>query len=179
MRYWFAVRYDENHRWLPGNHDDPAVCAKHRNCLTGWGYNPKMDMFWISGGYSIDAAYRIIGIDWWEDEEIAWEELQKAVEMFGDVKPRVVVSHECPATAQYEMFPHTTKRHVQNRTKMAIEEMFRRHQPEFWCFGHYHYPTRKQIGSTFFVCCGEVLAGRNLDCQIEQATFEVPGLKWA
>jgi len=178
LRYWNVVKYDPRHRWITGNHDDPGLSHKHRYCLSPWGYDPKMDLFWISGGYSIDRAYRTIDIDWWEDEEISYEELQKAVDIFHQAKPRYVASHECPATAQFGMFPDTTKRLINNRTKLAMEEMLMGHQPEIWVFGHYHLAKRKQIGQTYFVCCGDVISGRNLADQIELTTFEIPMMQW-
>ena len=178
MKYYFVVPYDDRHRFIRGNHDNPSVCVKHKYCLPGWGYAEKMDMFWISGGFSIDFQQRTPGTSWWEDEELSWNDLQLAIDKFATVKPRIVVSHECPATAQFDMFPLSRKLQVNNRTKMAMEQMFLFHKPEFQIFGHYHDQTIKVIGETMFVCCGMLEKYRRVDEQIQSTTFEIKGLEW-
>ena len=167
------------HRFLRGNHDNPAVCRARPGCLSDWGYNEEMDLFWLSGGFSIDFDYRTEGLDWWEGEELSYQVLsQEVIPAFLKAKPRFVVSHECPVEAQFDMFPHTKKRLIQNRTKMAMQSMWDSHKPEFWVFGHYHERRLRAIGGTQFVCCSNVLHGRPLKLQLDFVTFEIPGLNW-
>jgi len=166
------------HRFLRGNHDNPAVCREREGCLPDWGFDKEMDLFWVSGGFSIDYEYRTPGLNWWSDEEISYEELMTVIEAYKEAKPRIVASHECPSEAQFTMFPHTSKREIRNRTKEAFQAMFEAHQPEFWVFGHYHCKALAEIGSTMFACCADVIPNRKVDHQIPNVTFEIEGLEW-
>jgi len=171
--------FPPNVRILRGNHDNPDVFRKHPNALPDWGYDPKLDLFWISGGYSLDGMERTYGVDWWpEEEQIAYPELMKVIEAFADHKPKYVISHECPFSAQLTMFPHTCVNQVHSRTKTAMEQMFEKHQPEYWLFGHYHIPKKAIINETFFACCDKLFYDKDLKTQLRDATIEIKGIQW-
>ena len=144
----------EQHKWVYGNHDNPDLCVGHPNCLGHFGYIEEAGIFFISGGYSVDFGSRTAGLDWWPNEELSEEQLKEVVKLYETVKPRVVVSHECPPVAQMALFPGDSKRLAQNRTLLTMHDLYQIHQPEFWVFGHYHRTKGKQIGKTFFRCVG-------------------------
>ena len=142
------------HKFLCGNHDDRKFVANHPNYVGDYGYDENSGIFYISGAFSIDFERRTIGIDWWDYEQLKYKALLKMIEMFADIKPRIVVSHECPSTAQYTLFPRSTKRHWQTTTQFALECAFDKWQPERWYFGHYHLTKHADIGKTRFQCVG-------------------------
>jgi len=175
-----AIPNDPNHRLLRGNHDNPIIFQKHPSSIPVWGYDEKMDMFWLGGGFSIDREYRTPGWDWWSNEEIGYEILGTEVyPKYVDTKPRIVISHECPGMAQARMFPDTTKRHIQNRTKTIMNQMFEIHQPDLWIFGHYHEKRTCRHDNTLFVCCGMLNKGVLPNKQKIVATYEIKGLEWS
>ena len=46
------------HRFIRGNHDDPAACRKHPNYAGDFGYDPDCDLFYMGGAWSIDGEWR-------------------------------------------------------------------------------------------------------------------------
>ena len=73
---WFP-EIDLNHKFIRGNHDNPAMCKSHPNYLGDWGYLSDPNIFYVSGGYSVDYMYRTVGVSFWADEELNTEEMQK------------------------------------------------------------------------------------------------------
>ncbi len=164
---------DPEHRFFRGNHDNPNLCKDHPNHIGDWGYISEMDMFWLSGGYSIDKSYRTIGLDWWDNEEMGYEELLGVIELFGDYKPKIMVSHECPTVIKHDALTNISKLHLVSRTEAALQSMFEVHKPDIWIFGHHHMKIDKVVDGTRFVCLDEMIYGSLSDC-----CFEIPGLEW-
>lgn len=147
------------HRFIRGNHDNPELCK------TMAGYIPdgtvEKDVMYVGGAWSIDQAYRVEGVSWWRDEELSVHELDKLVSLFGKVKPRVMVTHDCPTSVAYEMFVSKNLAlnnfpQIKTRTGEALQAMFELHQPEFWLYGHWHYTRSADINGTKFQCLGEL-----------------------
>ena len=136
--------------FIRGNHDNPDVCRKYPNYLGDFGIMRETGIFYVSGANSIDANMRKIGIDWWDDEELSYTQFNQAIELYEVAKPRVVVSHEAPAsvTAHLTKFNHIRP----SKTAIALEAMLKVHKPDLWVFGHHHMVWRKQIDKTLFVC---------------------------
>ncbi|VVB52774.1 Uncharacterised protein [uncultured archaeon] len=135
----------ENHKFFRGNHDSPAKCRAHKNYLGDYGYLELDGIFYLAGARSIDRAYRTEGVSWWADEELSYEELGKAIDLYKQVKPRFVLSHEAPAIAgkvllHSQLGPYFTAKLAcsMSRTAEAMQQMLDIHQPEKWIFGHYH-----------------------------------------
>jgi Calcineurin-like phosphoesterase len=132
-----------NHRFIRGNHDNPHVCRKHSQCIKDG--TIEGDMMFIGGAQSIDQAYRIEGFNWWPEEELSIKELNELVDKYRKAKPRVMVTHDCPeevasivlARMPYEFSP--SKIDFKSRTRLAFQEMFSAHSPDFWIFAHYHF----------------------------------------
>jgi hypothetical protein len=134
-------KWNEKDKLFPGNHDCPDVALPHPNCLGRWGvYN---GVFYISGAYSIDQAIRKqwekeLGQKfWWENEEIPTENFEAIVDIAKQIKPEVIVSHDCPGLVRSMMigngpvFMNRTADNLLN-TILAIIK------PKMWVFGHYH-----------------------------------------
>jgi len=147
------------HRFIRGNHDNPELCK------TMAGYIPdgtvENDVMYVGGAWSIDQAYRVEGVSWWRDEELSVHELDKMISLFGETKPRVMITHDCPTSAAYEMFISknlgmSNFPQIKTRTGEALQAMFELHQPEFHFFGHWHYTRQATINGTRFVCLGEL-----------------------
>ena len=158
--------FSDNFKFIRGNHDNPEVCRNHPNYLGEYGYKVEQDLFYLSGAFSVDFKSRTMGIDIWEDEELAWGTLLKATDLYKQIKPRILVAHECPTLVKYELFKNHFKMGFRNRTADALQAMFESHQPELMIFGHYHINKRQKFWNTDCVCLG-----------IEQ-TLEIPDLKW-
>lgn len=167
----------KQHGFIRGNHDGPDECRMHPNYMGDYGFDLARNLFWLAGAYSIDYEWRQNrergGGDkvWWDDEELSQDKLDKAFDLYSQSKPRVVVSHECPASVAKEMigpllitpsYGHADTYYsaklgcTGSRTARMLEQMFERHQPEAWIFGHYHMDWEKQINGTRFVCRAEL-----------------------
>jgi predicted phosphodiesterase len=153
-----------NFFYIRGNHDNPEFCKTHINYLGDFGYNLKLDLFWMGGAFSPDWELRTPGYDWWFSEELNVQQLNEALELYSRVRPRYVVTHECPECVRPTLFPKSSDLH--SRTPHYLGEMLAIHQPEIWIFGHYHRSIIKKIGQTTFVCLNEL------------SKFELPGLEW-
>ena len=161
-------------KFIAGNHDCPELCLRIPNCLGYGGYIPELEMFYIGGGYSIDVASRTPGVTWWEGEENSYNELARLIGMYADLKPKIIVSHECPSVIKsHAIGLGHPKWNMHSRTEDAMEQMFNAWQPEEWIHGHYHVRYEHQINKTHFVGLDEFLYGATGRC-----CYEIPGLKW-
>ena len=145
------------HLILPGNHDNYSMCYRYPHFLGDYGYSSlnKVEFFYYRGAYSIDRQYRTIGIDWWENEQVSIDQFMKARELYRQVKPNIVITHDCPETISLQML-RLDQRQYQNMTGWALNELFNIHQPKLWIFGHYHQSRTMQYGDTKFVCLDEL-----------------------
>ena len=148
------------HRFIRGNHDDPQRC---RTEMTGYIADGTVenDVMYIGGAWSIDHKHRIPGVDWWEDEELSYSELETLIDVYAATRPRVMITHDCPTTVAYHMFIRGGKSlggnvQILTRTGEAFQTMFEIHQPEVWVFGHWHVSKRQEINGTEFICLGEL-----------------------
>lgn len=146
------IEFSKNLKFIRGNHDAPSVCHNHPNYLGDYGYIESLKLFFVSGAYSIDKEYRKEGVDWWEEEQLTYHELNDAADSYERVKPEIMVSHTCPNVVA-DILALDRERY-RSRTEDALEAMFNRHKPKYWIFGHWHKSWRKNILGTEFVCCG-------------------------
>jgi hypothetical protein len=161
--YWHdradEFHWDGTHRFIRGNHDDPARCQK----MTGWikdGFIEN-DVMFVGGAWSIDHALRTEGVSWWADEELSMEELYRMIAIYEQVKPRVMITHDCPQEVSTQMFIQSglalfkgNAKTIPTRTAMAFSTMLDIHQPEEWYFGHWHNTMQYKYGRTMFHCLG-------------------------
>lgn len=160
----FGFKYDTlknvdstRHLILPGNHDHYDTCYNHPHFLGDYGYTSlnRIDFFYYRGAYSIDQQYRTIGIDWWENEQVNIDQFMKARELYRDIKPEVMITHDCPQDIALQML-EPGQRVYENITSWALQELYNIHQPKLWFFGHWHRSVKIQHGNTQFVCLNEL-----------------------
>ena len=152
-------------KFIRGTHDDPALCRAHLNYAGDFGADGPF--FWCGGAFSIDAAWRqsIMAAGspaiWWPDEELSQDMLDEAYTLYAATKPAIVASHEAPKSVGERLLEVTGRRpekwgSTESRTAIALERMFKAHQPAMWFFGHYHIPFHQMIGGTAFECLPEL-----------------------
>lgn len=142
----------KNFRFIRGNHDNPAACRAYPNYMGDYGVDKETDIFFLSGAWSIDANIRKIDVNWWADEELSYEELHKAIELYEQTKPKIVITHTCPATIGKMLTNPNFGGYHGSRTENALETMWNLHRPKYWFFGHWHREWNKNILGTIFEC---------------------------
>ena len=145
------------HRFIRGNHDSPGACSKHR----GWIPDDTIegDTYFIGGAKSIDRHSRVEGQSWWRDEELSQDRMWDIAGKFfdGKLKPRVIVSHDCPRSVSLRLFPNLwLKNESPSRTSQLLDGLFASWQPELHIFGHWHEWKDEVINGTRFICLPEL-----------------------
>lgn len=155
--------FPEYVRIIRGNHDSPEVCRKHPNYLGEFGHEviDGFKVFWVGGAWSIDRNLRIEGRDWWSDEELNIAQLTEALELYEQVKPEIMITHDGPEIATMELLNRFTlgawdrKPIIPTRTGQGLQAMFEAHKPEQWFFGHWHVDWSLTLRGTKFRCLNE------------------------
>lgn len=138
-----------NHRFIRGNHDNLSELVSNHDCKN-WipdGSLIQDKIFCVGGAYSVDKCLRTEGVDWWADEELSTSEWYDILDLYEEIRPQVVVSHDCPVKAL--LYPEYK---VPTRTGQALSAMFDIHKPNLWVFGHYHTSIDHVVYGTRFVC---------------------------
>ena len=161
--YWHdradEFHWDGTHRFIRGNHDKPEKCKQ----MAGWIQDGRIedDVMFIGGAWSIDHALRTEGVSWWADEELSIEALYHMIDVYDQVRPRVMITHDCPSDVSTEMFIQSglalfkgSAKSIPTRTGTAFNTMLAIHQPEAWYFGHWHHSMQYRYGRTMFQCLG-------------------------
>jgi hypothetical protein len=152
------MKDNPNHRFIRGNHDNPAICKTMPGYIEDG--TVEGDVMYIGGAWSIDHAYRTEGRDWWRDEELSIMEFDRIAKIYEEVKPRVVITHDCPTAVAWEMFISKglslSTSQIKTRTGEYLQFMFEQHKPELWFFGHWHETLTQNILGTEFHCLGEL-----------------------
>lgn len=145
-----------NHRFIRGNHDNPAVCKQQSYYIPDG--TVEGDVMLIGGALSIDRAYRTEGFSWWADEELSIGELSDLVDLYVRTKPRVMLTHDCPESVVDQTLKafNMERYNDPSRTRQAFQSMFDFHQPELWVHGHWHVRLDHVWGTTRFVCLEEL-----------------------
>lgn len=151
----------DNHKWFRGNHDDPAKCRASAGYLGDYGFLPEDNLFYLAGAFSIDRVWRAPMVSWWPDEELSWTELDAAIELYKEKKPRFVISHDAPQSAATWLLTviergFRPEKLVQSRTSTALERMLDYHRPEKWIFGHFHIDKTFTFRDVEFTCVNEL-----------------------
>lgn len=150
----------DHHKFIGGNHEHyPSLLSGSvPHYLGDFGVHEIPDwgeIFFVRGGYSIDQYWRTHGIDWFPEEELDMAECYAALELYKEVRPDVVVTHECPVEViDFVGIPELKIR--PSRTAQLLQSMFEEHQPKLWVFGHHHKDWTESIKGTQFICLGEL-----------------------
>jgi hypothetical protein len=138
----------QEHRFIRGNHDNPQKCLSLPQYLGDYGYLEDEEIFFVSGAFSVDGWARTAHVNWWADEELTTLKMDRAFDIYQEVKPKIVVTHDCP----YSLYRRIYKRRRAHRSATAtlFSQMFKVHHPRAWIFGHHHRSLRFEIGGTAF-----------------------------
>lgn len=158
------MKENPQHRFIRGNHDNPAVCKNMAGYIADG--TVENDVMFIGGAWSIDNPNappgwykRTENVDWWKDEECSVEEFERILSIYEVVKPRVMITHDCPHNIAGEMFWGAgllKGPRYNTRTGDFLQTLFELHQPEEWYFGHWHFTMKYKSGRTIFQCIGEL-----------------------
>lgn len=133
----------KNLQFIRGNHDNPEECYVMPQYLGDFGFIPELSLAFIGGAESRDKAKRVHGVDWWENEELSYEQFSNALAIIEKEKPRIILSHDAPSSLfNYEG----------SKTRKNLEFLFEHvHRPEYWIFGHHHSSRQATILGTQFI----------------------------
>jgi hypothetical protein len=151
-----------HHRFLPGNHDDYGLLPPHSLGDFGVHRAAGIEMFFVRGAFSIDKKFRTPQVNWWPEEELSLEQLRGAVELYAQVKPQLMVTHDCPLSISRRvgnpelLREFGFRKEPRTRTQVALQEMLELHQPARWIFGHYHRDATFQAEGVQFTCLNEL-----------------------
>lgn len=137
-----------DHRFVCGNHDNYHNLPPQ--ALIGYGM--WREIFYISGGYSVDKTHRREGRDWFAEEELSVLSLNNAIDYCLRTKPQTIVTHSAPSSIVEMMFDKV----IQSRTKDALQSLFELFQPKLWVFGHFHTSWQEEVNGTKFICLDEL-----------------------
>lgn len=145
------------HKIVAGNHDnyDQIIHVPHYLGDYGVFELGGVEFFFYRGAYSIDHQTRTIGVDWWQNEQLSIDEFNKAMELYANIKPNIVITHDCPSSMVTTML-RPDQRVYQNMTGWALNELLYIHQPDIWIHGHYHVSKKTTYGKTKFICLNEL-----------------------
>ena len=147
------------HKVLAGNHDNYSLVDQYPHFLGDYGVEeiPEFGkIFFLRGAFSIDYIHRLIGRDWWPEEELTYLEAKKAIALYEQEKPDFVVTHTCPGSINKHFLPQRGQNAIGFRTEFVLDTMFEIHQPKAWVFGHFHYNHFVQERGTIFRCLDEL-----------------------
>jgi hypothetical protein len=144
----------EDFRFIRGNHDDPAICRRDPRYLGDWGGGGAM--FWVSGAWSTDRAWRVEGRDWWPDEELNAAQMRDAFDAYAEARPRLMITHEGPACLFAAGGPMQIRGYETSATASLLQAMLDLHRPEAWIFGHHHVSRDFYLRKTRFRCLAEL-----------------------
>jgi len=139
------------HRFVPGNHDNYDKLPPHA-FQSDWGQVSMggIDFLYIRGAYSIDKARRLLGVSWWEQEQITWESGIQLMETIQVLQPKYILSHDCPGICMDRMGKEMY--FGQSITSQILDAVLQYWQPDVWIFGHHHKDWTDTLGKTRFVC---------------------------
>ena len=160
--FGFANEYNElnrsgldwkNHKILRGNHDDynwPSPFV-----LPDFGVEKldEIEFFFVRGANSIDKHLRTPYQSWWPNEQLDYSQAQEAAQLYSEIKPNLIITHDCPSCIVQKMF---TYQPIRSYTGDLLDQLFHVHQPALWIFGHHHKSIQKNISGTLFVCLNEL-----------------------
>jgi len=149
---WHSRNVYGSHDINMGNHDYIPYLNTHHASTGNWNYYPTSGIFTVRGAWSIDRVYRTEGIDWFDNEELSYPEGLVVFDKYREIRPKIVVSHDCPHSIRHSFFGITDKSNTSN----LLQALFEEHQPELWIFGHYHKSRDSIIKGTRFICLEEL-----------------------
>lgn len=154
--------------WCDGNHEDHESLAQivTNNKLEiqpNIFYQPRGStitlpdgrrVLFIGGAQSVDKMYRTPGIDWFSDEAIKLQDLDKLPDTHIDI----IISHTTPK----EFYSHIENKLPTECTKKsdssmeALSFVLQKYKPDLWYFSHFHISANGYYGNTRWFCVNMV-----------------------
>jgi predicted phosphodiesterase len=155
----YDLMVEKSAKFIRGNHDNPAVCKRHTQYIPDGTIDG--EVMFVGGGLSIDKPYRTEGYSYWLNEELSIDEFDKINEIYMQVKPKVMLTHETTEDIALAVVHENTNRRENKLafpsiTRLAFQKMWQQHAPELWVFGHWHLPFDHVVNGTRFVCLPEL-----------------------
>lgn len=147
-------KFKDNFKFIRGNHDNPSICAECPNYLGDCGFSGELNLFYVSGAWSIDANMRIPFVSWWPDEELSLGQCQQVIEQYNETTPDYIVTHDCPDYIAQLLIGDGHR--FNTRMGQLFNQLWQNHKPKLWIFGHYHVKLDKEINGTRFICLPEL-----------------------
>jgi len=146
----------KTHRFLKGNHDLYSQDDIHPCYNTlgdfGLGYSGGREFFFVRGAYSIDKAWRIPGISWFEEEELNFQQSNECIELYNSVGGSdLLLSHDCPQQLVDLLWGYEA-----TNTRKLLDVLLEIHRPKLWVFGHHHKSINVVVDGTRFICLNEL-----------------------
>lgn len=167
------------HQFFGGNHDNYDIidqCIYHLGDYGHFEIEGLGVVFFMRGAFSIDHKTRYskptpvfddAGYlssfhpkDFWPDkEELNLKQCFECLDLYKEIKPDILLSHECPFFFLSEVTsPNVTKylgysnNLIKTKTNLTLDAMYRYHRPKYHLFGHYHHWKSKSVDGTTLVC---------------------------
>lgn len=147
------------HKFIRGNHDSPATCYGNPNFLGDFGELKSGKIFYVSGAFSIDWAFRHEGIDMWHNEQLNRQQWEECIELWTNSKAEIMLSHDCPYSVLPNMNPMVLEKTI---TGQAFDAMLDIRKPKIWIFAHHHIGAEFTVNGVNYTCLGS-LTTTNLD----------------
>jgi len=163
------------HGFIGGNHDNYDNIGEAKHNLGDFGFReiPNVGtVFFVRGAFSIDHEFRkefpyrtrdgqLRPRDFWKAlEQLNSEQALAALKLYKEVKPDILISHECPLSVVGEVTSPTmaisygySDPIIKTDTNQLLQRMHDFHKPKYHLFGHYHKWLLKEICGTVFICC--------------------------
>jgi hypothetical protein len=144
--------WNTNHRFIRGNHDNPAACKKYPNWIPDGTF--ENGILYIGGAASIDREHRIIGRDWWPDEEVSLRCFTEIHHIATEVwHPHTLVTHDCPYSVVPKLFPRALP--FSSQTQNCLDYFLEDNKSiKTWIFGHWHENVDTVIDGVRYICLG-------------------------
>ena len=102
------------------------------------------NVLFMGGAQSIDKDMRIEGRDWFREEEITLEDINRLPD--ANTKIDIVISHTCPEEMLSQL-PNVYNIETNDWSRKALSHVFQIYSPSLWYFGHFHtYKTFYVLG---------------------------------
>lgn len=149
------MKIDESY-FIRGNHDNPRLCEQYQDRFIRDGQVKQFGntkIMFIGGAWSIDHASRTPHIDWWPDEEISYSDAMRITEIYENVKPDILITHDCPSLVYAEFFNYKGNSFTCRYFDFLMNND---HKPKKWFFGHHHISKKENIMGIEFQCLKEL-----------------------
>lgn len=136
-------KWDDNHKFIRGNHDNPEICKAHPNYLGDFGLlqYKEYTILYVSGAESTDKSSRYEYIDWWRDEELTYWQTMSLAALIANINIDIVISHDRP----YMLNPRQYKK---SNTGRVLQRLYEEKRPSLWIYGHHHISETKFVDNT-------------------------------